>query len=161
MLWDNWQFWAGGSFMLFACAGWFVAARLLRERKRQPHMLTEDAKQLFHLRREWLEARFFSLASASGKPRGLSWVDCDFEDDVSFARDRVTGQLRAFSAVTIRFTAVEGGGMEENENVGRLRAATAVFLLDGSEWITQGRVIFNLSPEQTIEHFREELELVE
>lgn len=161
MFWDYWQLWAFSSFVLFAVGGWFIASRIMRASRRLPSMLTEDAKQLFHLRREWIEARFFSLASASGKPRGLAWMDCDFEDDVSFARDRLTGQLRAFCGVTIRFTAIEGGGMEENENVGRLRAATAVFLLDGSEWITQGRVIFNLSPEQAIEHFREELELVE
>ena len=158
---ENWLYWAGGSFTLFALGGWFIAARMLRSKRISPQMLTEDAKHLFHLRREWLEARFFSIASVSGKPRGLMWVDSDFEDEVSFARDRLTGQLRAFVGVTIRFAAIEGGGMEENENVGRLRAATAVFLLDGNEWVTQGRVIFNLSPEQAIQHFREELELVE
>ena len=30
--------------------------------------------------------------------------------------------------------AIEGSGMEGNENVGRLRAATSVFLLKGDEW---------------------------
>ena len=44
---------------------------------------------------------------------------------------------------------------------GRLRAATAVFLLKSNEWHTQGRAIFNLSPVQAIAHFREELEVVE
>jgi hypothetical protein len=82
-------------------------------------------------------------------------------EHVSFARDRGSGQLRAFVGVTIRFAAIEGGGMEGNENVGRLRAATAVFLLKGDEWQTQGRAIFNLSPVQAIAHFREELEVVE
>ncbi|MEX2026006.1 MAG: hypothetical protein WEH44_01875, partial [Pirellulaceae bacterium] len=49
------------------------------------------ARKLFHLRREWLEARFFTLAASSGKPGGLEWADCDFDDPVSFARDRHTG----------------------------------------------------------------------
>ncbi len=89
------------------------------------------------------------------------WIDCEFDDDVSFARDRHTGCFAGFCRVNRRFAAVEGGGMEENENVGRLRAATLIFLLDGEEWATQGRVIFNLSPEEAIHHFREELELVE
>jgi hypothetical protein len=138
-----------------------TTAALLRVRIAGRQLPLEQAKRLFHLRREWLEARFFTMAGSSGKPRGLTWVDCEFEDDVSFARDRGTGQLRAFVGVTIRFAAVEGGEMEGNENVGRLRAATAVFLLKSDEWQTQGRAIFNLSPGQAIAHFREELEVVE
>jgi hypothetical protein len=119
------------------------------------------ARKTFHLRREWLEAHFFKLASRSGKPRGLEWVECDFEDAVQFARDRHTGHLRALVAVTIRFVAVEGGAMEDNPNVGNLRAATAVFLLDGKEWSTSGRAIFNLNPSETIVHLHEDLELAE
>jgi hypothetical protein len=158
---DNPWTWGIASFVLFAIGGWFISSRLMRRPVARVSLSSHDAKRLFHLRREWLEARFYSYASVSGKPRGLMWIDCDFEDEVSFARDRHTGCLRAFVGVTVRFAAIEGGGMEENENVGRLRAATAVFLLDGDEWTTQGRVIFNLSPEQAILHFREELEMVE
>jgi hypothetical protein len=121
----------------------------------------ERARKLFHLRRERLEHRFFVLAAQSGKPRGLEWVDCDFEDEVSFARDRHTGRLRALVGVTIRFQALAGGGMEDNPNVGNLRAASAVFLMDGDDWSTDGRVLFNLNPVQAIEHFRQELEMVE
>ena len=29
------------------------------------------ARQMFRLRREWLEAKFFELAAGSGRPRGL------------------------------------------------------------------------------------------
>src|SRR6187399_1316135 len=131
-------------------------------RRRRPWSVNlERARKLFHLRREWLEARFFTLAANSGKPRGLEWVDCDFENPVSFARDRHTGRLRALVGVTIRFRAIEGGGMEDNPNVTNLRAASAIFLLDGEDWSTDGRVLFNLNPLQAIEHFRQELEVVE
>ena len=131
-------------------------------RSRRPSRVNlERARKLFHLRREWLEAKFFTLAANSGKPRGLEWVDCDFENPVSFARDRHTGRLRALVGVTVRFRAIEGGGMEDNPNVGNLRAASAIFLLDGEEWSTAGRVLFNLNPLQAIEHFRKELEVVE
>lgn len=131
-------------------------------RSRRPWRLNlERARKLFHLRREWLEAKFFTLAANSGKPRGLEWVDVEFEDAVSFARDRHSGKLRALVGVTIRFRAVEGGGMEDNPNVSNLRAASAVFLLDGEDWSTDGRVLFNLNPLQAIEHFRQELEVVE
>jgi hypothetical protein len=36
-----------------------------------------------------------------------------------------------------------------------------VFHLEGSDWGTDGRVLFNLNPTQAIEHFRQELEVVE
>jgi hypothetical protein len=140
---------------LGAACVWFV----VRRAHRAPGI--ERARKLFHLRREWLEARFFTLAGKSGKPRGLEWVDCDFDDPVSYARDRHTGRLRALVGVTIRFRAIEGGGMEDNPNVGNLRAASAVFHLDGEEWSTDGRVLFNLNPTQAIEHFRQDLEVVE
>jgi hypothetical protein len=147
-------------FALLAAVAWrFAPWQLLRRRAAQVDL--KHARKQFHLRREWLEANFLTIASQSGKPRGLAWVDCDFDDAVSFARDRHTGRLRALVAVTIQFEAVEGGGMEDNPNVANLRAATAVFYLDGEAWSTTGRAIFNLNPEQAIEHYGQELEHVE
>ena len=118
-------------------------------------------RQEFQLRREWLEARFLTLASQSGRPRGLAWVDCEFDNPVAFARDRSSGALRALVAVTIRFEAVEGGGMEDVEAVSNLRAATAVFRWHGNQWEADGRAIFNLNPAQAIKHFQHELETVD
>lgn len=138
-----------------------VSATAFFRRRRPQKVNLEKARGRFHLRREWLEARFITLAANSGKPRGLEWVDCDFDDSVAFARDRHTGRLRALVGVTIRFRAIEGGGMEDNPNVGNLRAASAVFHLDGDEWSTDGRALMNLNPEQAIEHYRQELEMVE
>jgi len=120
-----------------------------------------QARAQFTLRREWLEARFLALAASSGKPRGLEWVDCDFDSAVRFARDRDSGQLRALVGVTIRFEATVGGEMEDVEAVGNLRAATAVFKCEDGIWSTEGRAIFNLNPEQAIKHFENEIELVE
>jgi len=129
--------------------------------RRKPEVNLEQARKQFHLRREWLEAHFLTLAAQSGSPRGLQWVDCDFDDEVAFARDRNTGRLRALVGVTISFEAIVGGGMEDNPNVSNLRAATAVFHLDGEAWSTTGRALFNLNPEQAIERFGQELEHVE
>ena len=121
----------------------------------------EQARKLFHLRREWLEAEFLTLVSASGKPRGLIWSECEFADEVVFATDRNTGQLRAFAAVVVRFKAEEGGEMEGNPNVGNLRAATAVFHFDDAQWVTEGRAVFNLNPLETVERFHCELQSVD
>jgi len=120
----------------------------------------ERARREFHGCRERLEAKFFQIASASGKPRGLRWISCDFDDDVSYARDRRTGELCAFVAVTIGFEAVEGGGMEHVEAVGNLRAATAEFRLRAGRWQTDGRAIFNLNPTEAIDYYRDNLEIV-
>ena len=114
----------------------------------------------FRIRREWLEAEFVKQASRSGKPRGLAWADCDFENEVCFARDRFSGELRALVAVTIRFEAIVGGGMEHVEAVSNLRSATAVFLYSDGHWHTDGRAVFNLNPHETIRHFAHELEPV-
>lgn len=119
------------------------------------------ARREFHLRREQLEAKFLTRAGESGKPRGLRWVDCDFDNDVTYARDKRSGQLSAFVAVTISFEAIEGGGMEEVEAVSNLRAATAVFSFDEQrQWYTEGRAIFNLNPAEAIQYYQANLELV-
>ncbi len=137
-----------------------AALMMSRTKRRQP-MSLDKAKRLFHLRREWLEANFFSIVAKSGKPRGLIWTEVVFADEVAFARDRKTGRLRALVAVTIHFSAVEGGGMEDNPNVTNPRAATAVFLLDGDAWATDGKAVMNLDPAGTILHYKEELEPAE
>ena len=144
-------------------AGVAVAVFLLLRRRPAPEVETslEAARDRFHIRREMLEAKFMTLAAASGKPRGLTWMDCDFDNRVAFARDRHTRQLRALVAVTIRFEAVEGGDMEDNPNVGNLRAATAVFRFDEGQWMTDGRAIFNLNPQEAIKYYQHELETAE
>lgn len=118
----------------------------------------DRARKEFHRHREWLEVRFLELASRSGTPRGLHWQNCEFENEVVYARDRRTGGLRAFVGMTVYFEAVEGGPMEGVEAVGRPRAATAVFCHRDGKWDTDGRAIFNLNPVQAIAHFQHELD---
>ncbi len=137
----------------FSFGSRFVVA--MRERS------INKARSQFFLRREWLEAEFLKLAGLRGIPRGLRWVDCEFDNDVQFASDRNTGQLRALVAATIRFEAIEGGGMEEVEAVGNLRAATAIFFFESKKWSTNGRALFNLNPAEAIQHYRHELEMVD
>jgi hypothetical protein len=63
-----------------------VAIALPRLRVR---MRDEDrAIRAFKIEREVLEAKFFDLASRRGKPRGLRWLDCDWQNSVTFGRDR-------------------------------------------------------------------------
>lgn len=146
--------------ILFVLVGLGVALAWRPYQRARRNTLWARARRDFHRQREQLEAKFVKLAAGSGKPRGLRWIDCDFENDVTYARDRGTHQLSAFVAVTISFEAIEGGGMEEVEAVGNLRAATAVFQFERDRWATQGRAIFNLNPTEAIQYYQAKLELV-
>jgi len=114
----------------------------------------ERARQLFRQQREHLEAQFFQAAANSGKPRGLRWKACEWARGAEFARERATGQLAALVPVTIQFEAVEGSDMEGLPAVGNLRNASAVFFFRSGKWHTTGKTVFNLNPDEALEHFK-------
>ncbi|HEX5470691.1 MAG TPA: hypothetical protein VFW73_02340 [Lacipirellulaceae bacterium] len=129
----------------------------------RPKRFTRRVRQLkveFEQKRAELEAEFVRAASASGKPRGLAWKECAFQNHLTMARDRANGEIVGLVGVTIAFEAIEGGGMEDVEAVGNLRAATAVFTHNGREWTTPGRAMFNLEPREVVERYKESLEVV-
>jgi hypothetical protein len=100
---------------------------------------------------------FLAAAAATGKPRGLRWEACRLDGEPVFAVDRTSGELFALVGATVSFSAIPGGGMEEVEAVGNLRAATAVFVHRGGQWSTDGRVVFNLGPAEALNHYRDSL----
>lgn len=132
-----------------------------RRRGQRQAVEVDAARQEFHQQRERLEAVLFDLAASSGKPRGLRWIEIDFDNDVVYARQLSTKELCALVAVTVSFEAIEGGPMEEVEAVGRKRAATAVFRRGAGAWSTDGRLLFNLSPADAVQRFHDDLVLVE
>lgn len=113
------------------------------------------ACQQFHLQRERLEARFVKLGQSRVHPGSRPWVDCEFDDEVTYARNRLTGEIAAFVGVTIRLQGSEDSGIFE---LGRdLRMGTAVFRYDGKKWDTDGRVIYNLTPQEAIYFYKGDL----
>lgn len=118
-----------------------LARPLIRRRKRAR---LQHAMRQFRFDREHLEAKFFELASRSGKPRGLRWLACDWQNTVRYAHDTRTGLLTAFVSVEVRFEAEEGGDMEDVAAVGTIRDACALFHWDGRRWGTGGRALFNM-----------------
>src|SRR5262249_28422585 len=106
------------------------------------------------------EAQFIKAAAATGKPRGLRWKDCQWDNGVEFVRDKTTRQLAALVAVTIQFEAIEGGDMEGLPAVGNLRNASAVFFFHTGNWHTAGRAVFNMNPDEAINHFKNQYERV-
>jgi hypothetical protein len=119
-----------------------------------------EACRDFHRQRERLEAKFVQLGVASSKPDCPRWSDCEFDNDVTYARNRLTGELTAFVAVTIEMDSDEEGLAASADSIGNLRAATAVFRLDRDHWETDGRAIFNLTPAEAIRFYHRDLELV-
>lgn len=116
------------------------------------------ARELFKLQRERLEAQFLVAAAATGKPRGLRWRECSWEDPVTFVRETATGQILAVVGVTIAFEAIEGSDMEGLPAVGNLRNASAVFAFERSRWSTVGKAVFNMNPDEAVRHFGSQYE---
>ena len=136
-----------------------VAFVLLRLR-RGPRLSVPEIQKRFLQQREHLEAAFFTAAAASGKPRGLRWKDCAFENELEMARDRHNGQLVALVPVTIQFEAIEGGDMEDVPAVEYAKNASAVFFFQRGQWLTAGKAVFNMNPGEVIEHFKNQYERV-
>lgn len=135
---------AGIVVLLMAGLAWKPAVTHWRKRD------LEFALKDFKLRREFLEAKFFDLASRSGKPRGLVWERCDWHPPVTFARDLETKLLTAFVSLDIYFSALEGGDMEDVEAVGDVRNGSAVFHYARRTWGTGGKVLFNMNPTEVV-----------
>jgi hypothetical protein len=142
--------------VLLAAAAYFWKPR----RKTSPAFRLAQARRGFHIQRERLEAKFVQLAAAHAKPDAPRWADCNFADDVSYVRNRATGELSAFVAVTIADDEFEGSFGASSERVGNLQAGTAVFRFDHDHWVTDGRAILNLSPGEAIRQYKAEIEIV-
>lgn len=132
--------------VLFLLAGWVV-------QRYGPDAQARRAREQFLRERPRLEQEFFQAAAASGKPRGLRWKNCQWGPQSEFVRERRTFQLLALVGVTIQFEAVEGSDMEGLPAVGNLRNASAVFIYQQGQWHTTGKAVFNLNPDEAIEHF--------
>jgi hypothetical protein len=120
-----------------------------------------QARKDFHAQRERLEVKFIHLAAANAQSRALNWADCDFDDDVAYVRNRTSGELSAFVAITVGADEFDDASVGIGDLVGNLRAGTAVFRFDRDHWETDGRAILNLSPAEAIRFYQNDLEMVD
>jgi len=150
-------------------AGFVLAAALLvwrpaRNASREARFAR--ARRDFHVQRERLEAKFVQLASARSRPRASYWDDCDFDDDVAYVRNRNTGELSAFVAVTVEDDELDDAPHTDPDDIvsglgESRRMGTAIFRFDGDHWETDGRAIPNLNPVDAIRLYRDDLEMVD
>jgi hypothetical protein len=136
-----------GLLMLFG--GWWLF-RLGRE------VQTERARESFRLQKERLEAVVLKAAASTGKPRGLNWLSCRFTDDFTLVRDKATRRLAALIPVTVLFDPIPGSDMENVEAATLPRQATAVLHFRKGAWLSDGRILFNMTPADALRlHSRE------
>jgi hypothetical protein len=150
-----WLFWSILVPVLFGAALAMLVAVGIRRRRVQE---IRCAVKLFRQRRELLEAKFVDLAGRIGKPRGLRWLDCDWLESTTFARDKSTGLITAFASINVRFEAVEGGDMEDVAAVGTVRDAVALFHYQRGNWGTGGRALFNMNPDDAVSRLVDQYE---
>ena len=145
-----------------ACALVAVAALLLwrpcQATAREARL--NHARKVFHKQREWLEVRFISLAGSQSKPDAPHWSNCEFDDAVSYVRHRVTGELSAFVEVTLALEGIGHLTTSATDLMSNLQAGTAVFRFDKDHWMTDGRMILNLSPNEAIRFYQTDFEMV-
>ena len=145
--------------LVIVCFWRSMPGRTWRRERRRPRRSRVAAAE-FARHRPKLQEDFRAAANVTGKPRGLRWKSCEFQDELLLARDRANGELIGLAGVTVAFEAVVGGDMEEVEAVGNLRAATAILTWTGHDWTTAGRAVFNLEPREVLERYRESLAAV-
>ncbi|MCS7237187.1 MAG: hypothetical protein NZ899_02815 [Thermoguttaceae bacterium] len=135
------------------CAGGWMALRYLHHLWWMRRL--RRACRQFHLQRERLEARFIKLAQGRAQPGAPRWADCRFEDGVTYARNRLTGEISAFVGVSIELEPPSQFAPIDREEL--LRSGTAVFRYDGRQWDTDGRLIYDLSPQEAIYFYKSDL----
>jgi hypothetical protein len=150
-------FWIAVALVVGVALVWIVWHRL---HSFGSQVAIERVRELFKLQRERLEAQFLQAAAATGKPRGLRWKDCQWEDPVEFVREKATGQVHALVGVTIAFEAIAGSDMEGLPAVGNLRNASAVFVFQDGRWQTNGRAVFNMNPDEAVHHLQAQYERI-
>ena len=119
-----------------------------------------QARKEFHKQREWLEVKFITLAGSQTKPDAPRWSNCEFDDAVSYVRQRATGELKAFVAVTVALEGISHLSMSTTDLMSNLQAGTAVFRFEKERWVTDGQVILNFSPNEAIRFYQSDLEMV-
>jgi hypothetical protein len=145
--------WVAAAGLIAAAAGWWLW-RLGRG------VQVERARELFRLQHERFEHLLLDAAAATGKPRGLRWAGCEITGDAVLARDAAARRIVALVPVVVRFEPEEDSDMADVPAAREPRPATAVFTFVKGHWHTDGRVVFNHTPEQAAAAFGKHLTLL-
>src|SRR5438874_1410095 len=105
-------------------------------------MRVDRARDLFRLRREWLEAHFLSALGRLDPAERLRWEEAHWHDEIVWARDRQTRRLLALIGVHF-----DAESMSEFPGYPP-RHATALFEYHKGRWHAEGKRIDEIRPDE-------------
>ncbi len=123
---------------------------VFRGRKFYRMMHLSRIKESYQLQAIIIQLEFLKQVRETGKPRGLLWKEIQFADVPVFIQDDQSKQYLALLSCVVEFEAIEGDDMEDNPNANLPKEGTAVFEFSRGHWVTQGRVLFNMNPQESL-----------
>ncbi len=132
----NWLIWAG-ILPLCLVVGLLVLLKPLRLFLEDLHV--DQARETFHRRREWLEARFVTVLEQSDPTEAQRWEDARWDDGVVWARDRQTRRFLALVCVDL-----------DRDPPGKATLATAVFEYRKRRWHAEGKRLNQIRPDEAV-----------
>jgi len=115
------------------------------------HVHIERAQQLFLMQRERLQEQFSRAAAVAGMGEPY-----EFEQDVTFVRERRTGHILALVELRLGNT----GAADGTTPVGTPRKGSGIFFLERGHWHTAGKMIPEMSPLEVLDRLQGQYEPV-
>lgn len=137
-------------YSLLGIVGLLMFWLLWRGRKFHRVMNLSRLKESFTLQAQHIQQEFLERVRGLGKPRGLYWKKIEFANNPVFIQDQQSKQYLALLSCIVEFEDLRGEDMEETPNVNLPREGTAVFEFHRGCWNTQGRVLFNMNPQESL-----------
>lgn len=145
------------SVILLAAMTAIAAATLWRPAMRfWLHLRFEKARALFHRERERLEARLVKQITVPVVTGEMEWLDCEFDDQVTFLRDRQSGAFVALVAIILG-PQTPWVVVSDEESRGH---GVAIFRFHKNHWVADPKVHMNLTPDEVVQEFGGRMELV-
>jgi len=101
-----------------------------------------DPPAEFRANQAELVSEWFRTAAAAGKPKGLTWVNCEVLGEPLF------GPGWAILPLMVQFEPTPDGGLADVPQAKEPRQVVAMFTYTRRRWTTGGRAVFNLSADQ-------------
>lgn len=102
----------------------------------------------FAARRGELLHQWFGAAGVSGRPKWLTWAGYESFGEPLFVREF------GLVPVVVRFEPVPGAPLDDVPQAREPRAVVAVFRWRRGRWTTEGRAVFNLTPQQVADQLK-------
>lgn len=142
---------------LAGLAGVIVAITLMRVvRRLQNRVAFEQARKQFHKQRERLEAKLVRQIAVPAVAGELEWMDCEFDDEILFLREKKGRGLAAVVAVTLG-TESEWLTPASEEPY---RCGVAIFRFQNEKWDVDPKIYMNLGLDDVVRELSRTMEVL-